>query len=119
VSVLLSYAHTIRASADYDGMCRAQARPWPTTDHLDHPERSKKLVCGPRSASEPLCIECIGWPQYLLVSRKRAAIGFRPLFRCEVRVWCSGVTKAALRATQDVPFRVDQVLRSHNPESGP
>jgi hypothetical protein len=48
------------------------------------PWKLDELVCGPPSASEPVCIECVGWPQYLLVSRKRAAVGFRPSFRCEV-----------------------------------
>jgi hypothetical protein len=36
--------------------------------------------------TEPLYTECIGWPQYLVVPRKRAVIVFRSPFPCEVHL---------------------------------
>jgi hypothetical protein len=40
-------------------------------------------VCGPPGASEPRCTECLGLPQYLVVSIKRVAIVYRSPLRCE------------------------------------
>jgi hypothetical protein len=46
------------------------------------PGTLEELVCGSPGASEPLSTEYIGWPQYLVVFRKHAAIALRPPFRC-------------------------------------
>jgi hypothetical protein len=52
---------------------------WPTTARGTLEE-----FCDPPSATEPLCTERIGWPQYLVASGKRTAMAFRPPFRYEV-----------------------------------
>ncbi len=43
----------------------------------------EESVCGPPSTSEQRCTECLGSPQDLLVSMKRAAIVCRSPLRCE------------------------------------
>jgi hypothetical protein len=70
-------------------------------------------VCGPPSASEPRCTECLGLPPYLVVSiianRLSIAVAVRSP-PSEARA----SPRPRSRANQDVAFCVDQVLRSHN-----
>ena len=57
---------------------------------------------------------CINWPQYLLVSSKSAAIGFRPPLRCEVTVRTSGIIRAAIACDSGSYVSWIKASRSHS-----
>ena len=97
--------------ADCGSRCRAEERPWPPTVR---PERSKNQSAVRPARASRAAPECLGSPQYLVVSIKRSAIVCRSSLRCKAhRLKLGASSRPRSHANQDVAFCADQVLRSH------
>lgn len=109
-SVLLGYAHTICGSADCDGVYCALARAWPATDRPEHsnncspvrPARASRHASS-ASAGRSICRSAES-PEQSVFDRRCGA---------KSAVRSSGIASRDRAPTQQVTFRVDQVLRSH------